>query len=388
MDMQRLIRISTDLSEAEYIKQVMKEVQQALNITNTLFIIDNPNDTTQTRAYQLDENHFHTYSTRPNLPNDIVTLFTYVRHNSKMRMYTMQPVDVSQDSMSLITHFMEYYYMKRELIMVNYDELTKTKNRKSFSKHLQETKTLDSVIVLDIDNFKSINDTYGHIRGDRVLEEVGSFLVEICGDQYDSYRYGGDEFVILPKTNIHTDEVDRFANLLLHNYSLTQTASEMNLSLSIGVAHAKTFKLKFKDELIHYADQALYISKFLGKGRVTVAKPSKIMLYALRNKLTELWYALERGEIDNSLVLIQTDHIENVDKLQHVIETRIRKVDVMSKYDNKFLILFDNAVLEDTLRTKYQDAIKDYNLSIKYIDLYKNFNFYKLVSTLDKELQE
>lgn len=387
MDMQHLISISTDLVESEYLRQIMAEIKNDLKTEYVCTVIESANDSNYSQVYQLSHGEFKVCTGQPSLPIDVKNVLTYLRRDSKLIMYAITKNQPNGNTISMINHFLDYYYMKRELMLVSYDELTKTKNRKSLSKHLQEVSTLDSVIVLDIDNFKNVNDTYGHLKGDKVLEEAGKFLVDMCGDQYESYRYGGDEFVILPKDKLSQSEVDTFASILHNAYSSTQTATNLGLSFSIGVAHASSFKLNFKEELIHYADQALYVSKFLGKSRVTVAKPSKIMFYDLRYKLTELWYALERGEVDNSLVLIKAPEEVNTAKLHEIIQQRIRKVDVLSQYGNNFLILFDNNVSVETLKLKYQDAINEFNLSIQYIDLYKNFNFYKFVNTLDKELQ-
>lgn len=386
MDIQRLISISTDLIESEYLRQIMTEVEKYLGAVFVSVVIDNSNSLIYSQVYQLSQEEFTTYTGQLSIPVDAIKVFTYLNHDFKLSMYAKSVKEMDVNVISTLNHFLDYYYMKRELLMVNYDGLTKTKNRSSFSKHLQENDYLDSIILLDVDNFKSVNDIHGHLRGDKVLGDVGKFLVDICGDQYESYRYGGDEFVILPKTRTHNDEVDSFANMLHHNYLLTPTASALGLSFSVGVAHSTFFELKFKEELIHYADQALYVSKFLGKNRVTIAKPSKLMFYDMRYKITELWYALERGEVDNSLVLIQAPVALSESKLPEIIQQRIRKVDTLSQYGNNFLILFDNNVPVEILREKYKDAINEFDLSIKYIDLYKNFNFYKLVNTLDKEL--
>lgn len=386
MDMQRLISISTDLIESEYLRQIMDEVEKFLKAEFVAIVVDSANDLIYSQVYQIHQGDFSSYTGQARIPVDSECVLTYIRHDFKLSLYVSTTEVETGMAIGLIHHFLDHYYMKRELTLVTYDELTKTKNRKCFSEHLQELESLDSIIILDVDNFKHVNDTFGHVKGDRVLEDVGKFLVDICGDEYDAYRYGGDEFIILPKRNIHPNEINKFVNILHHNYLLTPTASSLGLSFSIGVAHARAFNLKFKEELIHYADQALYVSKFLGKNRVTIGKPSKTLFYELRNKLTELWYTLERGEVDNSLVLIQAPPSVNSEGLTEILQGRIRKVDVMSQYGTNYLILFDNSIELEILTLKYQDAIDEYHLSIKYLDIYKNFNFYKLVNTLDKEL--
>lgn len=123
-----------------------------------------------------------------------------------------------------------------------------------------------SVLMIDLDHFKKINDTYGHAAGDQVLITVAGIIQSALRNTEIAGRYGGDEFaVILPETigknglivgkRIH-DEID--------NQSMHAETGTFTLSVSIGVAESLDVnrkKVKTLYELINRADQALYISK-------------------------------------------------------------------------------------------------------------------------------
>lgn len=129
-----------------------------------------------------------------------------------------------------------------------------------------------SLAMIDLDDFKGINDQFGHVIGDKVLKSVAEIMkinmrsVDICS------RYGGDEFiVILPETKqehavlICERILDRICNLDFLNEGV-----EINISLSVGVAEWKYGMSS--EKLIECADQAMYISKNTGKNKVTFYK--------------------------------------------------------------------------------------------------------------------
>lgn len=143
-----------------------------------------------------------------------------------------------------------------------------------------------SVLFIDLDHFKSVNDTYGHQTGDDLLRIVGKILttrlraVDVCA------RFGGDEFVILlPETNV--DEAKIVANKIIREFDaaweemyarlLAETQRPIQPSrrvgLSFGIAVSPETGDTSPDELLRKADQALYQTKESGKGRLTVSEP-------------------------------------------------------------------------------------------------------------------
>jgi len=127
--------------------------------------------------------------------------------------------------------------------------------------------TLVSLVVIDIDDFKAVNDTCGHREGDRILAAMGKSFVQVARDSDICCRYGGEEFsVILPSTDLN--EAGVIANRL-------RTALEQQLpdgrivTVSIGVASCGKKTRNYRD-LVERADAGLYQVKRTGKNRVVV----------------------------------------------------------------------------------------------------------------------
>jgi len=126
-----------------------------------------------------------------------------------------------------------------------------------------------SLIMADIDDFKAVNDTYGHPTGDLVLEGVGHMIADIIRHEDCGARYGGEEFMILlPET---PPERARFPaerlRLSLEGFRFQADDRRFSVTISIGIAgypqHASTM-----DELLEKVDQALYEAKRAGKNAV------------------------------------------------------------------------------------------------------------------------
>lgn len=133
-----------------------------------------------------------------------------------------------------------------------------------------------SVILIDIDNFKSINDNYGHPAGDDVIREVANIASSSLRNRDIMGRIGGEEFLcVLPRTT--SEQCAQVAERLLeaiaeHRFS-TPEGEEFSVSISIGIADFDN-SLKNADQLYTRADRALYQSKATGKGRITTFSPA------------------------------------------------------------------------------------------------------------------
>lgn len=161
--------------------------------------------------------------------------------------------------------------------MAERDPLTKLYNRRSFHTHLESqisARTANSerfgLLMLDIDHFKSFNDTYGHQAGDAVLEWFARHCEEACGDTNLLYRYGGEEFtVLMPRANVVAahqlaETIRRRIETATFNYD----GIDLRVTLSCGVAAFPDNGVN-EDELVRKVDRALYRAK--GAGRNTVA---------------------------------------------------------------------------------------------------------------------
>lgn len=163
------------------------------------------------------------------------------------------------------------YYHQHMIAMENTDELTGLWNRKLFfkqyqrfaRKHREQKKTL---FMFDIDHFKNINDTYGHLFGNAVLSKIGENLRSAVNEYGTAARWGGDEFVgILAVGSKEAERIlSRFMDALKNEgkddrYHVTISAGILEVSGKLGI-----------EQMIKQVDQALYRSKEGGRDRITV----------------------------------------------------------------------------------------------------------------------
>jgi diguanylate cyclase (GGDEF)-like protein len=154
---------------------------------------------------------------------------------------------------------------------VRIDGLTRLYNRKMFDYTLQDrikNRIPFSLVLLDIDHFKKINDTYGHVMGDEVLKLVSKTMLEQTREDDLCFRYGGEEFAIVildanQKLAYHIAERLRYAVAALENPTTS------TITISLGIA---SFPLDGSKpiQLVTSADQALYLSKQQGRNQTTL----------------------------------------------------------------------------------------------------------------------
>ena len=157
-----------------------------------------------------------------------------------------------------------------------YDPLTRLPNRSllmdRLAQKLREVAYLDravSVLFIDIDRFKNVNDTLGHAAGDALLEALAGRLQRVVGPTYTIARFGGDEFVVV----IDDDEraAIGLANRIMMDLAvpLLLNDQEVLVGVSIGIASADDLGVS-GDELVRRSDVALYQAKAAGRGRAEV----------------------------------------------------------------------------------------------------------------------
>lgn len=160
------------------------------------------------------------------------------------------------------------------------DVLTGIANRKGLlkafeevQKQSQETRLSLSLLMLDIDHFKKVNDTHGHIVGDKVIKFISDTLVTQIKGQDTASRYGGEEFVVLlPDTslkNAHT--IAESIRTKVEKTRLRRSNNQQSLgqiTISIGITHYQ--QNESIESFIDRADAALYQSKQNGRNRVTI----------------------------------------------------------------------------------------------------------------------
>jgi diguanylate cyclase (GGDEF)-like protein len=155
-----------------------------------------------------------------------------------------------------------------------HDNLTNLYNRQYFldqmallSSKSKREKVYATIVFLDLDGFKLINDNYGHACGDYVLQVISKRLTE-CFRHHDIIaRFGGDEFVVLLNTQVINDDLVGILQRVINSVSskITYQGNDVSVGVSIGISQPQDRKIETK-KLLEQADQALYKAKERGKG--------------------------------------------------------------------------------------------------------------------------
>jgi diguanylate cyclase (GGDEF)-like protein len=175
-----------------------------------------------------------------------------------------------------LRHIRRFSTAKKEAI---YDTLTNLFNRRHFEERLSaetqkafENESNLSMIMVDIDHFKKVNDTFGHDGGDKVLREIASLLKNSVRQHDTVARYGGEEFALLlpgaplDPTNMVAERIRRSVENTPFNMGQTQ----IRVTISLGISNFPIHRMKSKEELVKMADLALYEAKNGGRNRVCI----------------------------------------------------------------------------------------------------------------------
>lgn len=176
---------------------------------------------------------------------------------------------------TLIISYAIGIYQKQLVDLAGEDSLTKLANRRKFDelfeKHFEVYKkgvSRLSMMLIDIDDFKKVNDDFGHLIGDKVLIRVAEILTRKLDEKSVIARWGGEEFaVLLVDTAIEnaSDTATKICEAVIEDMALAELLGRQ-LTVSIGVGELST--LESQDGLIHKVDAALYEAKRAGKNRV------------------------------------------------------------------------------------------------------------------------
>ena len=178
-----------------------------------------------------------------------------------------------QDSLLVVTEKLRH--------QATHDELTELWNRRAVMELLQaeldrcnRTNTGLTLLVVDIDHFKRVNDTYGHLIGDRVLKEIARRLSACCR-KYDVIgRFGGEEF-IMAVPDLRFEKPYDFASRMrrtIEESSVDTAAGAVNVTISIGMVSVFGAEANDLEFFIQRADEALYRAKAKGRNRIDTAE--------------------------------------------------------------------------------------------------------------------
>lgn len=162
-----------------------------------------------------------------------------------------------------------WFYIQNMQTMVSVDDLTRLNNRRQINRYLEQfhysEDTRIIVMMIDIDRFKMINDTYGHAEGDRALILVSDALRQTCENMNSSAflgRYGGDEFTIIVRNPKEDEQAEYISETIRQAVTQKQEDNHLPYDLKISIGYDE---LKNSDDTLHScmirADEKLYIDK-------------------------------------------------------------------------------------------------------------------------------
>lgn len=169
-------------------------------------------------------------------------------------------------------------HQDRLIELSEHDDLTQLLNRRAFSMKLNQcfgcvkrNHIETALLIIDIDHFKLVNDTYGHLFGDEVIRSVANILKDEVRDIGNVGRIGGEEFAILLK-NTGINDAHLFASQIckkIEEHHFTFNSDQTRVTVSIGVSKVSRDDVG-QNDVFHRADKALYESKSKGRNRVTI----------------------------------------------------------------------------------------------------------------------
>jgi diguanylate cyclase (GGDEF)-like protein len=164
------------------------------------------------------------------------------------------------------------------------DDLTGISNRRRFIEvieaEIERSRRYGdtfAIALMDLDNFKEINDTYGHLTGDLVLRAVSRRCIEVIRKSDFCARFGGDEFVILfLRQHEHqaAESAERLREALEH-LKIPHEDQALRIQASIGLAVFDSPEMGV-NQLLHHADRALYLAKAMGRNRVVIYETERV----------------------------------------------------------------------------------------------------------------
>lgn len=257
------------------------------------------------------------------------------------------------ETLEKIKKVLPLIYMNREIkkhkVLAYTDKLTNSYTRKYYEKAFDEmfiyaknnNKNL-SMLMIDIDKFKIVNDTHGHRKGDQVLAAISKSIKDNLRSQDILGRYGGEEFIVLLE-DANKNQAKKISERIRKDIEALSFVSIKNkITVSIGISSFPEHG-QFKEELMEKADQALYHAKDLGRNRVEVYKMSMHGRYKTHVKTTEVLTG--NAEEDNRFTLGLLDVIsllEEDSSKEEKISVFLRVLSDTLQSDNSFMILFSD----------------------------------------------
>jgi diguanylate cyclase (GGDEF)-like protein len=191
--------------------------------------------------------------------------------------------------------------------MVGTDSLTKLPSRELIVEYIAKalsdswrTELRPTVLFIDVDRFRTINDSLGHAVGDAVLCTIATRLISVVPERAFVGRMSGDEFVVVDPGTRNQGEALQLAELVLQSFRepMSLRQGDVFVTASIGLAIANTTSTTKAEELLRQADTAMYRAKDAGRNRIAMFDDSMLERVTRRLEMeTALYRALERREL-------------------------------------------------------------------------------------------
>lgn len=191
--------------------------------------------------------------------------------------FTINETDLIERLLSLLIYPLRNALLYQKAVAeAHRDPLTQISNRAAFDEALDREicsfkrhLTGFSLLVIDIDHFKKVNDTYGHISGDNVLRNVAQTIKGTIRRSDEVFRYGGEEFVVL-LSNTDIEGARFIAERVRREISKVTLSNNESIRVTASIGVAATNKLKDANDTLYHADKALYQAKEEGRNRVVI----------------------------------------------------------------------------------------------------------------------
>lgn len=274
-------------------------------------------------------------------------------------------------NIALIGIIKTIYYKKRSII----DNLTKLYNR-NYLEEIENKKIVQDYIVLlaDIDFFKKINDTYGHIVGDKILKTVANEIKKILREDDVIIRYGGEEFLILLKKERNKDKLiylniaERIRKSIENLKININERDYIKTTLSIGI-FLDTDKVKNLQDAIKKADISLYRAKSRGRNRIEIYD-EELKSSEKAIKVSEIKDAIEEKRLFCLYQPIVSLKDGSVSHYEALVRIKDKEGNIVPPY--QFLNIIENTFLYSQLTKE----VIEYNLEIlnRYPDIKVSIN--------------
>ncbi len=272
--------------------------------------------------------------------------YIYLDTDTIINNFTQETCKLCEAVSKILHVLIENYNLK---MISGIDKLTKLYTRKYFEMVLQNEIYINSsiegefsLIMMDIDKFKQVNDRFGHQRGDEILQKVAAIVLDNVRKSDICARYGGEEFIILlPRTG--SEGAYRLAEKIRRKVEKSKLLGyHKNVTISLGIATYPTHSSWMRD-LIDKADQALYHSKENGRNKSTVFDINMIRTVKRVDKLAGIISGNMVEDQRNIETMIEMLELQRNDKLslEEKLNEFLGKIVELSEADIGYIFILD-----------------------------------------------